>query len=50
MPRAGPRSVRRYSDEFKLTAVRLSQNSHEMTMTPNTRKLFLTTHITVSVS
>ncbi len=25
MPRAGPRSVRRYSDEFKLTAVRLSQ-------------------------
>ena len=25
MPRAGPRAVRRYSDEFKLTAVRLSQ-------------------------
>jgi transposase len=25
MPRAGPRKVRRYSDEFKLTAVRLSQ-------------------------
>ncbi len=25
MPRAGPPSVRRYSDEFKLTAVRLSQ-------------------------
>jgi len=25
MPRAGPRSVRRCSDEFKLTAVRLSQ-------------------------
>ncbi len=25
MPLAGPRSVRRYSDEFKLTAVRLSQ-------------------------
>ena len=25
MPRAGPRTVRRYSDEFKLTAVRLSQ-------------------------
>jgi len=25
MPRSGPRSVRRYSDEFKLTAVRLSQ-------------------------
>jgi transposase len=24
MPRAGPRKVRRYSDEFKLTAVRLS--------------------------
>jgi transposase len=25
MPRSGPRTVRRYSDEFKLTAVRLSQ-------------------------
>jgi transposase len=25
MPRAGPRAVRAYSDEFKLTAVRLSQ-------------------------
>jgi transposase len=25
MPRSGPRAVRRYSDEFKLTAVRLSQ-------------------------
>lgn len=25
MPRAGPRTVRRYSDEFKLTAVRLSE-------------------------
>ena len=25
MPRAGPRKVRRYSDEFKRTAVRLSQ-------------------------
>ena len=25
MPRAGPRTVRRYSDEFKMTAVRLSQ-------------------------
>ena len=25
MPRSGPRSVRKYSDEFKLTAVRLSQ-------------------------
>ena len=25
MPRAGPRAVRKYSDEFKLTAVRLSQ-------------------------
>lgn len=25
MPRAGPRKVRRYSDEFKLTAVRLSR-------------------------
>lgn len=25
MPRAGPRKVHRYSDEFKLTAVRLSQ-------------------------
>src|SRR4051794_21867096 len=25
MPRAGPRTVRKYSDEFKLTAVRLSQ-------------------------
>lgn len=25
MPRAGPRIVHRYSDEFKLTAVRLSQ-------------------------
>jgi transposase len=25
MPRAGPRTVRRYSDEFKLAAVRLSQ-------------------------
>ena len=24
MPRSGPRTVRRYSDEFKLTAVRLS--------------------------
>ena len=27
MPRSGPRTVRRYSDEFKLTAVRLSQQS-----------------------
>ena len=25
MPRSGPRTVHRYSDEFKLTAVRLSQ-------------------------
>lgn len=25
MPRSGPRTVRRYSEEFKLTAVRLSQ-------------------------
>ncbi len=25
MPRSGPRAVRKYSDEFKLTAVRLSQ-------------------------
>ncbi len=25
MPRSGPRTVRRYSDELKLTAVRLSQ-------------------------
>lgn len=25
MPRSGPRTVRRYSAEFKLTAVRLSQ-------------------------
>ena len=25
MPRSGPRSVRKYSDQFKLTAVRLSQ-------------------------
>jgi|ERR1051326_1653813 transposase len=25
MPRSGPRTVRRYSDAFKLTAVRLSQ-------------------------
>jgi transposase len=25
VPRSGPRAVRRYSDEFKLTAVRLSQ-------------------------
>src|SRR5258706_6750516 len=25
MPRSGPRTVRRHSDEFKLTAVRLSQ-------------------------
>lgn len=25
MPRSGPRSVRKYSEEFKLTAVRLSQ-------------------------
>ena len=25
MPRSGPRKVDRYSDEFKLTAVRLSQ-------------------------
>src|SRR5690348_8392088 len=25
MPRAGPRKVHRYTDEFKLTAVRLSQ-------------------------
>ena len=25
MPRSGPRKVRKYSDEFKLTAVRLSQ-------------------------
>lgn len=27
MPRSGPRSVYRYSDEFKLTAVRLSQQA-----------------------
>ena len=27
MPRSGPRSVRKYSDEFKLTAVRLSQQA-----------------------
>ena len=27
MPRSGPRTVRRYSAEFKLTAVRLSQQS-----------------------
>ena len=25
MPRSGPRAVRKYSDQFKLTAVRLSQ-------------------------
>ena len=25
MPRAGPRAIRKYSDEFKLTAVRLSE-------------------------
>ena len=25
MPRSGPRAVRKYSDEFKLTAVQLSQ-------------------------
>ena len=25
MPRSGPRAIRKYSDEFKLTAVRLSQ-------------------------
>jgi transposase len=25
MPRSGPRTVRKYSDAFKLTAVRLSQ-------------------------
>ncbi len=25
MPRSGPRTIYRYSDEFKLTAVRLSQ-------------------------
>ena len=25
MPRAGPRSIKKYSDEFKLSAVRLSQ-------------------------
>ena len=25
MPRSGPRTVRKYNDEFKLTAVRLSQ-------------------------
>ena len=27
MPRAGPRTVRRYRDEFKLTAVRLTEQS-----------------------
>jgi transposase len=27
MPRSGPRAVRKYSDDFKLTAVRLSQQS-----------------------
>ena len=27
MPRSGPRSVRKYSDEFKLAAVRLSQQA-----------------------
>lgn len=25
MPRSGPRTVRKYSDQFKLTAVQLSQ-------------------------
>jgi transposase len=27
MPRSGPRAVRKYSDDFKLTAVQLSQQS-----------------------
>ncbi len=27
MPRSGPRAIRKYSDEFKLTAVRLSQQA-----------------------
>jgi len=27
MPRSGPRTVRKYSDEFKLTAVRMSQQA-----------------------
>lgn len=33
MPRSGPRTVRHYSDEFKLTAVRLSQQSGVMVKT-----------------
>src|SRR3954470_4079898 len=33
MPRARPRAVRRYSDEFKLTAVRLSQQPGMMVKT-----------------
>jgi transposase len=33
MPRPGPRTVRRYSEEFKLTAVRLSQQPGIQVMT-----------------
>ena len=33
MPRSGPRAVRKYSDEFKLTAVRLSQQPGLMVKT-----------------
>ena len=33
MPRSGPRAVRKYSDEFKLTAVRLSQQPGMMVKT-----------------
>jgi len=33
MPRSGPRTVRQYSDEFKLTAVRLSQQPGVMVKT-----------------
>ena len=31
MPRSGPRAVRKYSDEFKLTAVRLHRRAGYLT-------------------
>jgi transposase-like protein len=36
MPRSGPRAVRKYGDEFKLTAVRLSEQSGMLVMTVST--------------
>ena len=35
MPRSGPRAVRKYSDEFKLTAVRLGKVHHPYARHPD---------------